>query len=233
MSSVLMSRSNPDEAVEIVRIVSVNVGRPQTIGRRRGEPVLSGIGKAPVAAADLDLDRLNLDGDAQADRRVHGGRDKAVYAYPSEHLPQWSDELSLALGPGAFGENVTTAGWLEDDVRIGDVWEWGEALLQVVQPRHPCFKLAMRIDRPEVIERMLENGRTGWYLRVLRPGRVTTDGTIRVADRHPAGVSVRRVHAAALPGGADAEELRLLLDLAPLAGSWRRALGRRLSAIGG
>jgi MOSC domain-containing protein YiiM len=215
----------------LVHLVSVNVGRPKHLGTQRGRPVRSGILKEPVAAAELNLGAVNLAGDAQADLRVHGGPDKAVYAYPSEHLPHWNEDLGLDLGPAAFGENLTTAGWLEDDVRIGDVWAWGEALLQVAEPRHPCFKLAMKLDRPQVVDRMLETGRTGWYLRVLRPGRVPVAGPIRVAERHPAGVSVRRVHLAALPGQAAAEELRFLLDLAPLAASWRRALQKRLAQL--
>jgi MOSC domain-containing protein YiiM len=224
---------SPLESAKQIRLVSVNVGTPRPIGRQRGRPVMSGIMKESVPATHLHLDLLNLQGDTQADQRVHGGPDKAVYAYPSEHLPAWSQDLRLELGPAAFGENLTTAGWLEDDVRIGDVWAWGEALLQVAQPRHPCFKLAMKLDRPEVIDRMLATGRTGWYLRVLEPGRVPVAGPIAVGRRHPAGVSVRRVHLAALPGQADPEELRYLLALEPLAGSWRRALERRLAALGG
>ena len=214
-----------------VRLVSVNVGMPVPIGRRQGTPVVSGIFKTPVATETLVLDAINLHGDGQGDRRVHGGPDKAVYAYPSEHLPRWSDDLGLGLGPAAFGENLTTAGWLEDDVLIGDVWAWGAALLQVAQPRHPCFKLAMKLDRADVVDRMLDNGRTGWYLRVLRPGVVPVAGPIEVIERDPAGVSVRRVHRAALAGQADGEELRMLLDLVPLAASWRRTLQRRLAAL--
>ena len=217
----------------IVRLLSVNVGRPTSIGRRRGKDVLSGIFKAPVTTETLFLDTTNLQGDAQGDLRVHGGPDKAVYAYPSEHLPRWSEELGLTLGAAAFGENLTTAGWLEDDVRIGDVWSWGGALLQVAQPRHPCFKLAMKLDRAEILDRMLGNGRTGWYLRVLRPGIVPVGGPVQVVARDPAGVTVRRVHRAALAGQADAEELRLLLGIAPLAASWRRALQKRLAALEG
>ena len=131
-----------------VRLVSVNVGLPTVIGATRwGKPIRSGIVKQPVTAASIDLDTLNLDGDRQADLRVHGGPDKAVYAYPVEHLPLWNEELGTDFGPGTFGENLTTAGWLEDEVRIGDVWAWGEALLQVTAPRGPCYKLGYRLGR--------------------------------------------------------------------------------------
>jgi len=154
-------------------LVAVNVAQPEVIGQRRGKPVSSAIRKRHVATGGLlRLTFENLSGDRQADLRVHGGPDKAVYAYPSEHLPRWNTEFEPEepFGPGAFGENLTTAGWLETDARIGDVWTWGEALLQVCQPRYPCFKLAMKLDRPRVVDRMLETGRTGWYLRVLAPG---------------------------------------------------------------
>ena len=109
-----------------VGLASVNVGLPRIIGHERsGEAILSGIVKTPVTADELYLDTLNLEGDRQADLTVHGGLDKAVYAYPAEHLPRWNDELGVTFGPGTFGENLTTTGWTEDEVRIGDVWAWG------------------------------------------------------------------------------------------------------------
>ena len=183
-----------------VGLVSVNVAEPGVIGTRGGRPVLSAIGKRPVAAPILRLDNLNLEGDRQADLRVHGGPDKAVYAYPAEHLPRWNAELEMEppFGAGAFGENLTTADWLEDEVRIGDVWAWGEALLQVTSPRSPCYKLAMNTGRPDILKQMVASGRTGWYLRVLRPGRVPVAGPIRVVEHHPAGVTVLDVHRVAL-----------------------------------
>jgi len=172
------------------------VAEPHVIGVRRGRPVESGIGKQPVPSATLRLDLLNLEGDRQADLRVHGGRDKAVYAYPSEHLPLWNAELAVdpPFGPGTFGENLTTAGWLEDDVRIGDIWSWGEALLQVTEPRAPCFKLAMVTGRRDLLKRVVQTGRSGWYLRVLRPGVVPVAGPITVLDRPLSGVTVRQAH---------------------------------------
>jgi MOSC domain-containing protein YiiM len=187
-----------------VGLVSVNVAQPSVVGTRHGRPILSAIGKRPVNAATLHLGMLNLEGDRQADLRVHGGPAKAVYAYPGEHLPRWNDEfegvprdLSAKLdrfGPGSFGENLTTSGWLEDEARLGDVWSWGEALLQVTQPRSPCFKLAMATGRPKLIKRFVETGRTGWYLRVLRPGTVPVAGPILVVGRRPGAPTVLEVH---------------------------------------
>ena len=133
----------------------------------------------------LWLSAINLTGDGQADLSVHGGLDKAVYAYPSEHLDAWSAELDEELGPAPFGENLSTIGGLERDVRIGDVWSWGEATLQVCQPRWPCFKLALYRARTDIQLRMRTNGRTGWYLRVLEPGEVPAAGPIAVVREDP------------------------------------------------
>lgn len=212
-----------------VRLVSVNVGLPRVIGDTRwGKPIRSGIVKQPVTTASIYLDTLNLDGDRQADLTVHGGRDKAVYAYPVEHLPLWNDELGTDFVPGSFGENLTTAGWLEDDVRIGDVWAWGDARLQVSQPRSPCYKLATVAGRPDLLKRLVRTGRTGWYLRVLRPGTVPVAGPIQVIERDPAGVSVLLAHRASLPGAlarVDVEAVALVDALAP---DWRQWLLHQL-----
>jgi MOSC domain-containing protein YiiM len=209
-----------------VRLLSVNVARPAFLGYHRGRPVISGIAKKPVAGPTLALDRLNLEGDGQADLEVHGGADKAVYAYPSEHLPAWSEELGQDLGPAAFGENLTVAGWREDDVRIGDRWRWGEALLEVCQPRWPCYKLAIYRASGKVGPRLRETGRTGWYLRVIEPGRVPVAGPVVVAERHPARVTVRDVHEARRQG-MSRDELDALLALEPLADEWKWDLNQR------
>jgi MOSC domain-containing protein YiiM len=169
----------------LVELVSVNVAEPQIIGTFRGKPITSGIAKQPVTQEILRLDWLNLEGDRQADLRVHGGQDKAVYAYPAEHIVRWNADLQpeTPYGPGTFGENLTTRGWLEDAVHIGDIWAWGDSLLQVSEPRHPCFKLGMRTGRRDIIKRMEANGRSGWYLRVLQPGLVPLAGPITVVSQ--------------------------------------------------
>jgi MOSC domain-containing protein YiiM len=177
--------TNVLSALPPVELVSVNVAEPQIIGTFRGKPITSGISKQPVGQDILRLDWLNLEGDRQADLRVHGGRDKAVYAYPFEHIQRWTAELQpeTPYGPGTFGENLTTQGWLEDAVHIGDIWAWGDALLQVSEPRHPCFKLGMRTGRRDIIKKMEANGRSGWYLRVLQPGLVPVAGPITVVSQ--------------------------------------------------
>ena len=219
-AAVAATRGEP-----VLRLVSVNVALPEVIGTlRRDKPIVSGIAKRPVAGETLRLGALNLEGDGQADLRVHGGPDKAVYAYPVEHLPVWNAELGTAFGPGTFGENLTTAGMLEDEARIGDVWTWGEARLQIVQPRSPCYKLAAITARPDIGKRLIRAGRTGWYLRVLEPGEVPVAGPIRVVERHPAGVTVLDAHRATLPGASRDERVRVAA-VEPLADSWKEWIG--------
>ena len=181
----------------MVGIVQVNVGVPGVLADDGGERVYSAIVKHPVPDGTvLWLSLANLAGDGQADLSVHGGPDKAVYAYPSEHLPRWADELDDELGDAAFGENLSTVGVLEDDVGIGDVWRWGDALLQVCQPRWPCFKLALHRKRRDIQQRMRANGRTGWYFRVVQPGEVVVGGAVEVVLRDPAGLTVTDAHLA-------------------------------------
>jgi MOSC domain-containing protein YiiM len=216
----------------LVPLLSVNVGMPEVIGKHRGHPVVSGIKKRPVAVEDLALDWVNLAGDGQADLRVHGGPDKAVYAYPSEHLPLWSSELNCnpPFSAGAFGENLTVADWFEDDVLIGDRWAWGEAVLQVVQPRYPCYKLGIAVGTQRIAKPLVATGRTGWYLRVLQPGTVPVAGPITVIERDPRGVTVLDAHRA-LVGDVETEDIKRVLAVDALAASWRESLMRRLAGV--
>ncbi|MDQ6928520.1 MAG: MOSC domain-containing protein [Actinomycetota bacterium] len=212
----------------VVGLRSVNVGMPRYLGEHRGHPVTSGIAKAPVGVSHLALDWVNLEGDAQAELSVHGGPDKAVYAYSSENQAVWSEELGDELGPASFGENLTTEGCTEDDVCIGDRWEWGDALLEVCQPRWPCYKLTMYRGRADIGRLMRANGRTGWYLRVLRTGRVPVAGPIIVVERQPVGCTVRLAHEAASPKGPPDEVRRAVLALDPLADEWKEMIAERL-----
>lgn len=156
-------------------LVSVNIGLPTPLDTAKGR-VLSGIGKRPVPGR-VAVHALGLEGDGQADLAVHGGPEKAVYAYPHEHYAAWNAELGSpadgeGLPPGAFGENLTVAGALESTVRVGDTYRAGSALLQVTAPRSPCFKLVARMGRPDFAKRFLASGRTGFYLRVLAEGEL-------------------------------------------------------------
>ena len=177
----------------MIDLVSVNVGQPEIIGTRRGRPVMSSIRKHPVTTDTVFVGLTNIAGDAQADLRVHGGAHKAVYAYSTDHLSYWTDLMKpdAPYGPGALGENLSVAGVDESGVCIGDVWQWGSAVLQVCQPRYPCYKLGLATGKPAFVKRFLESGRSGWYLRVLQAGQATTTGPIVVRERDRAGISVR------------------------------------------
>jgi len=216
--------------VRRIELATVNVATPSYLATVRGERVYSGIHKLPVDAGEtLWLSSVNLAGDGQADLTVHGGLDKAVYAYPSEHLTAWTGDLGEELGPAPFGENLSTVGAREDDVRIGDVWSWGEAQLQVTQPRWPCFKLALHRGRADVQTGMRSTGRTGWYLRVLEPGEVPVAGPV-YASEDPAGVTVTDAHLAMLDVHAsEPERIDRVVAHPALAEQWREPLRDRLA----
>lgn len=172
-----------------VRLVSVNLAADRTL-RIRGLEVRTGIYKEP-AAGRVHLTRLGLEGDFQADPRYHGGPEKAVYLYPSEHYPHFRELLSRPeLSPGFFGENFTTEGLLEDDVNVGDVFRVGTAVLQVTTPRSPCFKLGAKVGSPRFIKTFLESRRLGFYLAVLEEGEVGAGDLIRRVAVDPAGLTV-------------------------------------------
>jgi MOSC domain-containing protein YiiM len=202
---------------------------PAPLGERRGRMVYSAIAKQPVPGASVWLDWTNLRGDKQGDPRVHGGPDKAVYCYASEHFDVWSRELGRRFGPAGFGENLTLSGATEAQVCIGDVWRWGDALVQVAQPRYPCFKLAMHTGVEDIEQRLVDAGRSGWYLRVLRPGEVPVrEAAISVEHRDAAQLSVLDAHRAfSSEEPADIARIPALLDAPALAESWRRMLRRR------
>jgi len=208
-------------------VEAVFVGEPGIIGTVGGRPVESAIAKARVAVPELDLAPTNLAGDRQADLSVHGGPDKAVYVYPTTHYPTWQAE-GFAVEAGGLGENVALAGVAEDDVRLGDVWRWGEALVEISQPRAPCYKLAMHTGRKDLGPRMLATGRSGWYLRVVEPGRVPTSGTMTLVER-PDGAPTLRATFGLMFDEAFADEATLdrVLASPALAESWRVSLAAR------
>jgi MOSC domain-containing protein YiiM len=177
-----------------MKLVSVNVGRPREVdwGGRR---VRTSIWKAPVRGR-VRVDRLNLQGDQQSDLSVHGGPQKAVYTYPSEHYAYWTRELpGIDLPWGAFGENFTTAGLLERDVKIGDRLRVGSAEFVVTQPRMPCYKLGARFGREDMVKRFLASGRTGFYLAVLSEGELGSGDSIAFTARDDHNVTVADITA--------------------------------------
>lgn len=211
-----------------MRIASVNVGLPAELATRDGV-VMSGIVKRPVRGP-VRVGRINLDGDGQADTSVHGGIDMAVYAYPLEHYATWARELGRDdLTPGFFGENLTVEGLTEDDVRIGDRFRAGTALLEVSQPRLPCFKLAARSGEPAIAKAMLKGGRTGWYLRVVEEGAVTAGDAFTPAGHAEESMTVRAI-ADLVGSGASADDLDRGAAVGALTLSWRESFAERAIA---
>jgi MOSC domain-containing protein YiiM len=161
-----------DGSLPAGRVVSLNVGMPRPLLTPGKGEVLSAIVKSPVQGRRRVV-RHNVDGDGQANLAVHGGAMKAVYAYPYEHYGPWSRELGRqGLPMGLFGENLTTEGLMESQVRIGDRFGIGTALLEVTQPRSPCFKLAAHMGRPDFPTLFTQSGRCGWYLSIVEEGEI-------------------------------------------------------------
>lgn len=179
-------------------LLSVNVGQPQEIGLRRGKQVGSAIRKRPIAGR-LRVEGVNVAGDRQADWRVHGGPDKAVYAYAREDEEWWAAELGREIPPGElFGENLTTRGVDCTNAVIGERWRIGTTLLEVCQPRVPCFKLGMRFDDPKMLKRFAQASRPGAYLRIVEEGELGAGDAIAVEQRPDHGVTIRMVSDAML-----------------------------------
>jgi MOSC domain-containing protein YiiM len=178
-------------------VLSVNVGQPAQISVRRGRPVYSSIGKAPVAGR-VRVEGVNVAGDAQADLRVHGGPDKAVYAYAAEDAAWWARELGRPVPPAMFGENLTTEGVDVTRAVIGERWRIGTVELEVCQPRQPCFKLGIKFEDPRMLRRFALASRPGAYLRILREGELGAGDPIEVLDRPAHGVTIALVSDALL-----------------------------------
>jgi MOSC domain-containing protein YiiM len=177
----------------------------------------------------FELSRLTLEGDQQSDLSVHGGIHKAVYAYPSEHYPFWREEVpGIDLPFGAFGENFTTEGLLEEAVRIGDRLRIGSARFVVTQPRMPCFKLGIRFGRPGIVKRFLRSGRTGFYLAVLEEGQVTAGDSIELLARDEHGVTVADIVNLYTTSATNRDLLRKASELPALPTDWRDHFRKRL-----
>jgi MOSC domain-containing protein YiiM len=161
---------------------AIFVGMPQEVPDENGKLVSTSIFKSKVDGPVM-VRELNLDGDAQADLMAHGGPDKAIYCYPAEHYEAWQGELGRELSFGMFGENLTVSGLLEDTLRIGDILTVGDAVLQVSQPRFPCYKLGIKMQDPQIIQRFQQSGRSGFYCRVLEEGMIDTGLSMDVVER--------------------------------------------------
>ena len=213
-----------------MRLKSLNVGLPRSV-EWQGRTVETGIFKEAVEGRS-QLGKLNLDGDRQADLTVHGGVDKAVYAYPSEHYTFWRDVYPEADLPcGMFGENFTTEGLLETEVHIGDRFRVGSALVEVSQPRMPCAKLGLRFGRNDVIKRFLESRRTGFYFRVLEEGEVASADEFTLEPQVEPAVLIVTVTELFADKTADADAMRRAAACAALSESWRTYFEKRIKKL--
>jgi MOSC domain-containing protein YiiM len=214
------------------RVVSVHVGKVAPLGP---EGVPSAFVKQSVEEP-VNVTMLGLGGDEQADLSVHGGPEKAVYGYSLAHYDAWRREYpqhSARLVPGAFGENLCIEGLQESDVCIGDVHRIGSSLLQVCQPRQPCFKLALRFDDKLMPKAMIRTGRAGWYYRVLEPGTISRGNSVHLEDRPNPDFPFARLVELIANGKATHAELARLQDMQGLASGWQLRAREILAATRG
>lgn len=211
-----------------MHLVSINIGLPRQLGWNGGN-VTSAIYKTPVAGA-VRLRQRNLDGDRQGDLSAHGGPRKAAYAFPSENYGYWRERMpGIELSWGAFGENFTTEGLDEETVSIGDRFRIGAAVVQVTQPRIPCYKLGIRLGQDDIVSRFLATAHTGFYLAVLEEGEVRAGDAIELLGADPAGLTVADLTRLYANASSDPGLLRRAAALALLPAKWRMRFEARLA----
>lgn len=210
-----------------MKIASLNVARPRLVVYK-GKTINTGIFKQPVSGP-VQLRTLNLDGDRQADLTVHGGPNKAVYGYPSEHYPFWQEELpGVDLPWGMFGENFTTVGMAEDDLHVGDRFQIGSSIVMVRQPRTPCFKLAAKFQRDDILERFLLSGRSGFYFSVEQEGSVAEGDDFQLLKRNRDGVTISEMNRLFVREKYNQDLLRKAILTPALPENWREYFSERL-----
>ena len=203
-----------------MKLISVNVGLPREV-EWKDRLVTTGIFKEPIAQRVMAR-RLNLDGDRQADLSVHGGAEKAVYAYPAEHYAFWRDELpDMQLGWGMFGENFTVEGLHEERLNIGDRLRIGAAVVMVTQPRMPCYKLGIKFGRDDILKRFLQSRRTGFYVSVIEEGEVGAGDAIEFISRDAHAVTVADITELYANKNASLDLMRRAAQVEALPATWR------------
>ena len=210
-----------------MKLISVNVGLPRNVNW--GDKVVQTSISKNAVDGRIRVSSLNLAGDQQSDLSVHGGADKAVYAYPSEHYSYWRNTLpGLDLPWGAFGENFTTEGLLEENVRIGDRLQVGSAEFIVTQPRMPCFKLGIRLNRMDMVKLFRESKRSGFYFAVLREGDVAAGDPIQFAERQDGALTVADIVNLYTSESGNQDLLRRATELPALSSGWKEYFRKRL-----
>ena len=214
-----------------MKVLSVNRSLPRTL-TINGQEVSTGIYKQPTQDP-VQVGKLGLDGDGQADLTVHGGFWQALYAYPIEHYPRWETALGNSGFPaGTFGENLTVEDLVETDVCIGDLHRIGEILLEVTSPRIPCFKLGHKLGKPDILKAFLQSGCSGFYYRVLEEGRLATGTAVEVVSHDPGKLTVRELLGLYRLGEGKADDLRRALRVNAISPLVRKDLEARLAKIG-
>lgn len=209
-----------------MQLLSISVGLPRTVDYR-GKPVSTGIYKEAVPGP-VTVSRTGLEGDGQADLENHGGLDKAVYAYTIENYDYWKEESGRAdMPPGLFGENFTVSGMPDEAVHLGDTFRIGEILVQVTQPRVPCFKLGLRMGMADFVSHFMVSGRVGFYLRVLETGSVRGGDAIELVRADAEGLNIRDSMLALADGPRRQEIIRRALSVDALSDAWRADLLKR------
>jgi MOSC domain-containing protein YiiM len=212
-----------------VKVLSVNVALPRLIAWK-GQTFNTGIFKKPVSGPVM-MRQLDFDGDRQADLSVHGGPYKAVYAYPSEHYEFWRKEFpGMDLPWGQFGENLTTEGLNEKDTHVGDILRIGQATVQVTQPRLPCFKLAAKFQRDDILKRFLDSGRSGFYFSVIEEGLVAASDAIERMRQDANAITVSDINKL-FNRGTDRALLRRVTQLEALPEDWREHFAEQLAML--
>ena len=215
-----------------LQVVSINVGLPRAVFWK-GRTVVTGIFKEPVAGR-VAIRRLNLEGDRQADLAVHGGPEKAVYAYPAEYYAFWREQFpEMELPWGMFGENLTIKGLLDESVHIGDRFQVGGADLVVTQPRLPCYKLGLKFGRDDILKRFLHSGLTGFYFAVLQEGEVAAGDPIRLLHRDEDQLKVADITCLYREDKYNLDLLRRVVAAEALPQEWRDYFLERLTQLTG
>jgi len=210
-------------------VISINIGKPITfnVGNK---PFVTSIFKTPIKAP-VYLSQTNFEGDGQADVVNHGGVDKAVCLYPYEHYVYWGEVLNKQLDLGAFGENITVKGMIETDVHIGDVFQLDEAIVQITQPREPCYKIAKRYNLKQFPMLIQETGYSGYYLKVIEEGYVNEQSSMKLLEKHPSFVTVDSVNKVLYHDTENSSSIKKILSVDALASSLREKLTKRLQAL--
>lgn len=209
--------------IELKRLA---IGLPKKMEYPIDKELVTAICKDETTEAYLTKDGFR--GDGVADLRYHGGPDRAVCMYPYEHYEQWEREFGVSLAPTTFGENATVSNMLERDVHIGDIFQFGEAVIQITQARTPCSTITKRTGLPLLLKRMVETGYTGYLCRVLEEGYVRHDSEITLLKQHPTPISILELNELYYHRKQDVEGIKRVLEVAELAAEWREDLTKRL-----